>query len=249
MLNILVTNDDGSLAPGILALRDALLAIAKVTVIAPEVDGSGFSSSLSLNVPFRIKQIDKDFYALKGTPADCVHAALSGLLPTQPDIVISGINNSANLGDDIIYSGTVSAAFEGRYLSYPSIALSMASGTQEPLYDTGTQVCLDLIEKLLTHSYRHYGVLNVNIPNIPYQELQGMKITQVGRRGPPQSVQRGVDPRGAVYYWMGARGAAINADDETTDFYAIENRYVSISPLSLNYTDFVHFERMQKLFL
>jgi 5'-nucleotidase len=249
MLNILVTNDDGILAPGILALRDALSAIAKVTVVAPDVDGSGLSSSLSLNVPFRLKQIEKDFYALRGTPTDCVHAVISGLLPIQPDIVISGINNSANLGDDIIYSGTVSAAFEGRHLTYPSIALSMVSGSNQPLYETGTKVCIELLEKLLTQSYRHYGVLNVNIPNIPYQELKGIKITQVGRRGPPQMVQKGVDPRGAEYYWMGARGKALNADDETTDFYAVEHQYVSVSPLSLNYTDFVHFERMQKLFL
>jgi 5'-nucleotidase len=249
MLNILITNDDGILAPGLLVLREALSAIAQVTVIAPEVDGSGFSSSLSLNMPFRVKQVDKDFFALKGTPADCVHAALSGLLPKMPDMVVSGINDSENMGDDIIYSGTVSAAYEGRYLSYPSIALSMVTKGYNPLFETGASVCIDIIEKLLTGSYRHHGVLNINIPNVSYTDLKGFKITEVGRRGPPKPVQKKVDPRGSEYYWMGQKGGALNEDEKTSDFYAVNNGYVSISPLSLSFTDFEHFNRMQKVFL
>ncbi len=248
MLKILITNDDGFLAPGLLALRDALSAIAQVIVIAPEVDGSGFSSSLTLNNPFRLFEIDKNYYALRGTPADCVHAALAGLLSFKPDMVISGINNSPNMGDDIIYSGTVAAAYEGRFLSYPSLALSMVSNDENPNYDTGTQVCIQIIEQLLKKAYRHYGVLNVNIPDVDYHDLKGMRITKVGRRDVPCHVQRGVDPRGREYYWMGARGKPLNADDEQTDFYATHRGYVSISPLSLEFTDHQHFDKMMGLF-
>lgn len=248
MLKILITNDDGFLAPGLLALRDALMAIAQVIVIAPEVDGSGFSSSLTLNNPFRLFEMDKNYYALRGTPADCVHAALAGLLPYKPDMVISGINNSANMGDDIIYSGTVAAAYEGRFLSYPSIALSMVSSCSQPNYETGTHICLDIIQQLLKQAYRHSGVLNVNIPDIPYHELKGIKITKVGKRDMPRNIQRGIDPRGREYFWMGERGKALNAQDEQTDFYATHHNYVSISPLSLEFTDYQHFDKMTELF-
>lgn len=248
MLRILITNDDGFLAPGLLALREALSAMAEVIVIAPEVDGSGFSSSLTLNNPFRIFEIDKNYYALRGTPADCVHAALAGLLAFTPDMVISGINNSANLGDDIIYSGTVAAAYEGRFLTYPSIALSMVSHSTQPHYQTGTQVCIDIIHQLLKQTYRHHGVLNVNIPDIPYEKLKGTRVTKVGRRDVPKNVQRGVDPRGKEYYWMGERGRPMNANDEQTDFYAINHGYVSISPLSIEFTDHQHFQKMAGLF-
>lgn len=248
MLRILITNDDGFLAPGLLALREALSAIAEVIVIAPEVDGSGFSSSLTLNNPFRIFEIDENYYALRGTPADCVHAALAGLLAFTPDMVISGINNSANLGDDIIYSGTVAAAYEGRFLTYPSIALSMASSADKPHYETGTKVCIDIIQQLLKQAYRHHGVINVNVPDIPYEKLKGTRITKVGRRDLPKNVQRGVDPRGKEYYWMGERGRPMNANDEQTDFYAINHGYVSISPLSIEFTDHQHFQKMTGLF-
>jgi 5'-nucleotidase len=249
MLNILITNDDGILAPGILALRDALKTIAHVTVIAPEVDGSGFSSSLSLNNPIRIHELDDNFFALRGTPADCIHLALSGFLSFTPDIVISGINNRSNLGDDIIYSGTVAAAYEGRYLTYPSLALSMVSESKSPNYDTGSQVCIKLIEQMISKSYRHYGVMNVNVPDVPYEKLKGYRITKIGRRGLSQPVQKGFDPRGNEYFWMGARGNPLNAEDEQTDFNAIHQGFVSISPLSLEYTDYEHFDRMKSLFL
>jgi len=249
MLKILVTNDDGFLAPGIITLREALQTIAAVTVIAPEIDGSGFSSSLSLNNPLRVKQLDNDFYVVKGTPADCVHMALSGFLTFVPDLVISGINNRSNLGDDIIYSGTVAAAYEGRGLNYPAIALSMASDSVSPHYDTGAQVCIKLIEQMLSQSYCQQGVLNVNVPDVEYSMLNGVKITIVGKRQAPQPIERGTDPRGNEYLWMGVRGNAANPDDVRTDFYAINNGYVSISPLSLEYTDYNHLDTMQSLFL
>ena len=236
MLNILLSNDDGVLAPGLRVLKEELCKIGRVTVIAPETESSGMSSCLSLNQPLRITQLDKDFYSLRGTPADCVHAALTGLLDFMPDIVVSGINNRSNLGDDIIYSGTFAAAFEGRMLNFPALSISMVSNSSEPIYKTGAQVCIDLIERMHSETFYQSGVLNVNIPDVEYSKLKGMKITHFGRRPLSYPIQHGTDPRGYPYFWLGSRSEVVNLDDPHTDFYATHHGYVSITPVNLNMT-------------
>lgn len=232
MIKILLSNDDGVLAPGLRAIYEGLSKNAQVTVIAPEKESSGMSSSISLLQPLRITQLDKDFYSLNGTPADCVHAALTGLLDFIPDIVISGINNRSNLGDDIIYSGTFAAAFEGRMLSYPALALSMNSQSVTPRYDTGVQVCSHILEKLHAQSFFKSGILNINIPDIPFEDIKGYKITQFGHRPLSHSIVKRVDPRGNQYFWLGARQDPAELDDPHTDFYAVKHGFVSISPFN-----------------
>ena len=248
MLNILLSNDDGVLSPGLLALREKLSEIATVTVIAPETDFSGSSSSITLQNPLRVKQLDTNYYALSGTPADCVHAALSGLISFQPDLVITGINNNANLGDDVIYSGTFSAAYEGRSLNFPSIALSMVSNAIEPNYETGAMVAAYLVEKLMQNAFRYCAVLNVNIPDCDYALLKGYKITRLGKRQASGPIQKGRDPRGNDFFWIGHKGRAQNTDDVSTDFYAVKNGYVSITPVSLNMIDEKMFSALQDIF-
>jgi 5'-nucleotidase len=247
MLKLLISNDDGVLAKGLLVLREKLASIAQITVIAPEVDCSGTSSSLTLGNPLRITELDSHYYALRGTPTDCVHAAISGLLPELPDMVITGINNRSNLGDDIIYSGTFAAAYEGRNLRFPAISLSMVSVSSEPHYETGAQVCIDLIETFLNHPFEHCGVLNVNIPDVPYHALKGIKITHLGRRDSPNPIEEGVDPRGNPYFWLGARGKAMDSNDEFSDFYAVMNGYASVSPVNLDLTCYRTFEKLTQL--
>lgn len=247
MLKILISNDDGVLAKGLLVLREKLAEIAQIIVIAPEIDCSGTSSSLSLGNPLRITELDDNYYALRGTPADCVHAALSGLLPEIPDMVITGINNRSNLGDDIIYSGTFAAAYEGRYLRFPAISLSMVSISAEPHFETGAEVCAQLIKTFFNHRFEHCGVLNVNIPDIPYEKLKGVKITHLGRRTSPNPIEKGIDPRGNPYFWLGARGKAMYPEDESSDFKAVMDGYVSVSPVNLNLTCKSTLEKLQQL--
>lgn len=247
MLKILISNDDGVLAKGLLVLREKLAELAQIIVIAPEVDCSGTSSSLTLGNPLRITELDKNYYALRGTPTDCVHAALSGLLPEIPDMVITGINNRSNLGDDIIYSGTFAAAYEGRYLRFPAIALSMVSISAEPYFETAAKVCADLIKTFINHPFEHSGVLNVNIPDVPYEQIKGIKITTLGRRHPPNPIEKGVDPRGNPYFWLGARGKAMNSEDKSSDFNAIKEGYVSISPVNLDLTCRATLDKLNQL--
>lgn len=248
MLNILLSNDDGVLAPGLILLKDRLKEFANVTVMAPETDSSGASSSLTLSNPIRATQLADGYYSIRGTPADCVHAALSGFLPFIPDIVISGINNRSNLGEDIFYSGTLAAAFEGRYLKYPSLALSMDSSAKEPFFETGVEICVRLIEDLIKHNYHHSGVFNVNIPDIPLVKINGIRLTQVGKRSPSQPIEHDVDPRGGDFFWLGLRGLPHLPLDADSDFAAVRDNFVSVSPISLDLTDMQHFKRMQNLF-
>jgi 5'-nucleotidase len=236
MLNILLSNDDGVLAPGLRILRDELAKIGHVTVIAPETESSGMSSCLSLNQALRITQIEEHFYSLRGTPADCVHAALTGLIDFIPDIVISGINNRSNLGDDIIYSGTFAAAFEGRMLNYPALSISMVSNSSHPRFETGARVCRELVDRIHSETYFKSGVLNVNIPDVEYSRLKGVKITHFGHRPLSHPIQHGIDPRGYPYFWLGSRADVDNLDDPHTDFYATHHGYVSITPVNLNMT-------------
>jgi len=237
MMNILLTNDDGILAPGLLILREHLKAFANVVVIAPETDSSGCGSSISLSSVLRIRQLEKDVFSLRGTPADCVHAALTGLLPAHPDIVISGINNRSNLGDDIIYSGTFGAAYEGRRLKYPALALSMVSSKDEPSYQTAAMVCQKVLEVFHNHSYYQQGVININVPDLVYHDIKGFKITQLGQRPYSNPIIRDKDPRGNSYFWLGARKEPENDLDPCTDFYAVAHHQVSMTPIRLNLGD------------
>ena len=229
MLKILLSNDDGVYAPGLLTLYNTLSSIADVTVIAPDRNRSGASHSLTLNNPVRVKTLDNGFMSVEGTPTDCVHIALTGLLDDAPDIVISGINEGANLSDDVWYSGTIAAAMEGRFLGLPAIAVSLV-GKQCRHYDTAAQVVKNLVEKLMDHPLPNVTLLNVNVPDMKYHQLNGHKITELGRRHCAEPTIKSKDPRDRTIYWIGPAGKAAVAG-KGTDFHAVYNGYVSITPL------------------
>jgi len=233
-VRILVSNDDGYFAPGITLLAEALRQLGEVTVVAPERDRSGASNSLTLDRPLSVRRAPNGFLFVNGTPTDCVHLAVTGLLNELPDMVMSGINLGANMGDDTIYSGTVAAATEGFLLGVPSVALSLASKTAAH-FDTAAGVALDL---LLRHQHAPAGpwLLNVNIPDIPREEVQGYRITRLGRRHKAEDVVRMQSPRGETVYWVGAAGPAADAG-EGTDFHAVESRWVSVTPLQIDLTN------------
>ncbi|PHS71280.1 MAG: 5'/3'-nucleotidase SurE [Cycloclasticus sp.] len=234
-MHILISNDDGYLAPGISILASHLSDVAKVTVVAPDRNRSAASNSLTLQMPLRVEKMDNGFYSVDGTPTDCVHLATTGLLKEDPDIVFSGINNGENMGDDVLYSGTVAAATEGRFMGLPSIALSMTSG-QPQHYETGAYVAVQLLQRLLNSPLASETILNVNIPDIPIAELKGFKATRLGQRHRSEPVIEGRDPRNNKIYWVGPPGGQQDAG-EGTDFYAVEHQYVSITPLQIDLTN------------
>ena len=237
-MRVLVSNDDGVDAPGIQILAQRLSMMGEVTVVAPDRDRSGASNSLTLDQPIRVKKLDDHRYRVSGTPTDCVHLALSGLLDHEPDIVVSGINNSANLGDDVIYSGTVSAAMEGRFLGLPAIAVSLVSsdhlGTH---YHSAAQAALSIMQRLLVDPLPADTILNVNVPDRPWAELRGFAVTRLGRRhrSAPCLPQR--DPRGHAMYWIGPAGEAED-DGPGTDFNAVRDGFISITPIHVDLTRF-----------
>ncbi|HYR00348.1 MAG TPA: 5'/3'-nucleotidase SurE [Casimicrobiaceae bacterium] len=233
-MRILLSNDDGYFAPGIEHLAAALAPHAEITVVAPERDRSGASNSLTLDRPLTVRTAPNGFRFVNGTPTDCVHLAVTGLLDALPDMVISGINLGPNMGDDTIYSGTVAAATEGYLLGIPSIAISLASKAAAH-FDTAAAVALDLLQR---HRRRPLGgwLLNVNVPDVPRRELAGYKITRLGRRHKAENVIKTRSPRGETVYWVGAAGAAADAG-EGTDFQAVEQRFVSITPLQIDLTN------------
>lgn len=233
-MKILISNDDGYQAPGIECLHRYLKTIAEVTVVAPERDRSGASNSLTLDMPIRTRNAHNGFIRVEGTPTDCVHLAITGLLQDEPDIVISGINAGANLGDDVLYSGTVAAAMEGRFLGLPSIAVSMVSH-QPQYYDTAARVVLELIDKLEDHPLPADTMLNVNVPDVPWEFLAGMEATRLGHRHKSEPVISDTDPRGRPIYWVGPAGAEQDAGPGT-DFHAVKNNRVSITPLHIDLT-------------
>ena len=243
-MKILVSNDDGYFAPGLNILVDNLKKIAEVVVVAPDKNKSGSSSSLSLNKGITVNKINPMLYSVGGTPTDCVHIALTGLIPFKPDMVISGINDGANMGDDTIYSGTVGAAMEGFLLGIPSIAVSM--GSSEPKhFDTAAKVILDLIEKHSRYPHKNVTLLNVNVPDVPYSEIKGLEITRLGKRhgAQPAIIRTGVD--GEALYWVGAVGEP-NDGGPGTDFFALINNYVSISPIQSDLTNHKEIEPIKK---
>jgi 5'-nucleotidase len=237
-MKILVSNDDGYNAPGIVCLAHALATLPTVTqviVVAPDRNRSGASNSLTLEMPLRIKQQGTDWISVNGTPTDCVHVALTGLLQDTPDIVISGINEGANLGDDVLYSGTVAAAMEGRFLGLPAIAVSLAGTYPVRHYDTAAKVVLNLLQRLKAEALPVNTILNVNVPDVPWEELHGTVATRLGHRHKAEAVIKNTDPRGETIYWLGPPGKA-HDDGPDTDFYAIAHKYVSVTPLHVDLT-------------
>lgn len=233
-MRILISNDDGFRAPGISALSSALSEMADTTVVAPDRDRSGASHSLTLDRPLTVTLAENGFYAVNGTPTDCVHLAITGLLTEEPDMVVSGINNGANLGDDVLYSGTVAAAMEGRFLGLPTIAVSLTSH-QPQHFDTASRVARQLVKQLSSEPLDANTILNVNIPDLPWQALAGFRATRLGHRHKAEPVIRQRDPRGRDIYWVGPAGAEQDAGPGT-DFHAVSEGYVSITPLQVDLT-------------
>lgn len=238
-MHILISNDDGVHAPGLAKLAEYLSQLAKITVVAPDRDKSAASNSLSLDSPLRVTPQSNGFYAVNGTPTDSVHIAITGWLEKNPDMIISGINAGANLGDDVLYSGTVAAAMEGRFLGFPAMAVSLVnnSGKECVHYDVAAQVAKSLLMKLLSDPLPKDTILNVNVPDLPLSEIQGIKITRLGHRHLAEDVISGYDPRGNRIYWIGPAGPEQDAG-EGTDFHAINQGFVSITPIKTDLTDY-----------
>ena len=235
-MRILISNDDGYFAPGLACLAKHLSAIAEVTVVAPERDRSGASNSLTLNRPLSLRRAASGFHYVDGTPTDCVHMAVTGMLDVQPDIVVSGINAGANMGDDTIYSGTVAAATEGFLLGVPAIAISMSKHDPEH-FDTAGRVAVELVQRFMQDAKPNPWLLNVNVPDIPYEQLQGTEVTRLGKRHKAEPVIKASNPHGQPIYWIGPAGKAQDAG-EGTDFNAINNNRVSITPLQIDLTQY-----------
>lgn len=233
-MKILLSNDDGYQAPGLACLARHLSGSAAVTVVAPERDRSGASNSLTLDRPMRVHRADNGFYRVDGTPTDCVHIALTGMLDEEPDMVVSGINAGANLGDDVLYSGTVAAAMEGRFLGLPAIAVSMNSHAPNH-FDTGGRVAAALVAQLQVNPLPADTILNVNVPDVAWEELAGFEATRLGHRHKAEPVVRSQDPRGRTIYWVGPAGAEQDAGPGT-DFYAVNHQRVSVTPIQVDLT-------------
>lgn len=241
-MRILISNDDGVHAPGLMKLAEALSALAEVVVVAPDRDRSAASNSLTLDAPLRVTESPNGFFAVNGTPTDSVHIAITGYLSENPDMIVTGINAGANLGDDVLYSGTVSAAMEGRFMGYPAIAFSLVKAHQTNpeighYYDTAATIATLLIKKLMQDPLPKDTILNVNVPDKPLSEIKGFKITRLGHRHIAEKMLASQDPRGNTIYWIGPAGREQDAG-EGTDFYAINQGYVSITPLKTDLTDY-----------
>lgn len=235
-MRILISNDDGYFAPGLAILASHLSQIADVVVVAPERDRSGASNSLTLDRPLKLRRAANGFYYVNGTPTDCVHLAVTGMLDHQPDIVVSGINAGANMGDDTIYSGTVAAATEGYLLGIPAIALSLV-GKELLHYETAAKVATELVQRFSQQTHKQPWLLNVNVPDVPYVQLQGMVVTRLGKRHKAEPVIKALNPHGETVYWVGAAGKAQDAG-EGTDFHALAAQRVSLTPLQIDLTQY-----------
>jgi 5'-nucleotidase len=235
-MHVLVSNDDGVDAPGIHALARSLTAVGEVTVVAPDRDRSGASNSLTLDQPIRVTRLDNGFYRVAGTPTDCVHLALAGLLEYEPNIVVSGINNSANLGDDVLYSGTVAAAMEGRFLGLPAIAVSLASRDHKAEnFQSAARAALAIVQKLLVDPLPADTILNVNVPDRPWEEILGFEVTRLGHRHRSEKCIAETDPRGRPIWWIGPPGPEQDAGTGT-DFHAVRSGFISITPIQVDLT-------------
>jgi 5'-nucleotidase len=243
-MRILLSNDDGYYAPPIALLAEMLAPLAEVTVVAPERDRSGASNSLTLDRPLTVRRAHSGFFYVNGTPTDCVHVALTGLLPEPPDLVVSGINDGANMGEDTLYSGTVAAATEGYLLGVPSIAVSLAMQGRENFAAAG-RVTVELIERFRSSPLAGPWLLNVNVPDVDYAALRGVQVTRLGRRHKAEPVTKMTSPRGETVYWVGAVGAAQDAG-EGTDFHAVATNRVSVTPLQVDLTRVAQLEALRE---
>ncbi|MDR3504589.1 MAG: 5'/3'-nucleotidase SurE [Legionella sp.] len=241
-MKVLISNDDGVHAEGITILAKELSTFVDIDVVAPDRNRSGASNSLSLSRPLKVKQLENGYYSVEGTPTDCVHLALTGFLSPVFDMVVSGINDGANLGDDVLYSGTVAAAMEGRYLGLPAIAISMVGDTIKH-YETGAYITKQLVSKLSTHSLPSQTILNVNVPDLPIDQIKGLQVTRLGTRHGAQPLVKDQDPRGRPIYWIGLPGEAADCGPGT-DFCAVKDGYVSITPLHLDMTNYKMFDQL-----
>lgn len=233
-MRILLSNDDGYRALGLSCLAEALSAIGEIHVVAPERDRSGASNSLTLDYPLRARRAENGFVFVDGTPTDCVHLAVTGLLEDEPDIVISGINSGANLGDDVIYSGTVAAAMEGRFLGLPAIAVSLVLGKDEH-FETAASVVKMLLERMPSNPLPADTILNINVPDLPMSKVTGIEVTRLGHRHKAEPVVRTLDPRGQPVYWVGSPGGEQDAGPGT-DFHAVRCGRISVTPLQVDLT-------------
>ncbi len=235
-MRILISNDDGYMAPGIQKLAQVLEKLGEITVVAPDRNRSGASNSLTLENPLRLNKLENGVYRVEGTPTDCVHLAITGLLEQEPDMVVSGINAGANLGDDVLYSGTVAAAMEGRFLGLPAIAISLASHTPTH-YETAAWVAEKLVRRLQRSLLPANTILNVNVPDRPIDAITGFETTRLGHRHKAEPVIKEVDPRGREMYWVGPAGEEQDAGPGT-DFYAIRQGAISVTPLQIDLTQY-----------
>jgi 5'-nucleotidase len=236
-MRVLVSNDDGVDAPGIRHLAEALRQAGhEVTVVAPDRDRSGASNSLTLDQPLRAKPLGNEVYSVAGTPTDCVHLALAGMMASDPDIVLSGINNTANLGDDVIYSGTVAAAMEGRCLGLPAIAMSLATADHNALhFETAARAAVEITKRLVSDPLPADTILNVNVPDLPWHAVKGFEVTRLGHRHRAEPCIRQEDPRGRPIWWIGPPGPAQDAGPGT-DFHAVRTGFISITPIHVDLT-------------
>lgn len=242
-MRILLSNDDGYFAPGLAVLADTLSSFATITVVAPERDRSGASNSLTLDRPLMVRRASNGFFYVNGTPTDCVHLAVTGLLDQLPDVVISGINHGANMGDDTVYSGTVAAATEGFLLGIPSLAVSLAANGGDH-YETAARVAAEMVKRFEQRPLAQPALLNINVPDVLYDQLRGTEVTRLGRRHKAEPVVKSITPRGETVYWVGAAGGAQDAG-AGTDFNAVTRTLVSVTPLQIDLTHFSQFQNIK----
>jgi len=244
-MRILLSNDDGYQAPGLICLAKALAKVAEITVVAPDRNRSGASNSLTLDSPIRAYKADNGFMFVDGTPTDCVHLAITGLLEKEPDMVIAGINAGSNMGDDTLYSGTVAAAMEGRFLGLPAIAISLVGNPEQAFqyFETAARVAASLVERLQHDPLPVDTILNVNVPDMPWDSLEGFEATRLGRRHKSEPVVKMVDPRGNDIYWVGPVGGEQDAGPGT-DFHAVRHNRVSLTPLNVDLTRYTAIEQV-----
>ncbi|WP_205859142.1 5'/3'-nucleotidase SurE [Pleionea sediminis] len=242
MVKILLSNDDGYFAPGLICLYQYLAEEHDVTVVAPDRNCSGASNSLTLEVPIRVSQTENGFYSVRGTPSDCVHLGTYHVIDGTPDIVVAGINAGGNLGDDVLYSGTVAAAMEGRSLGMPAIAVSLLGGEYKH-YETAAHVTRRVIKRLIENPLPIDKILNINVPDVPLENLAGYQLTRLGSRHRADTIVPAKDPKGRTVYWIGPTPGAQD-EAEGTDFYAVEHGFVSITPITVDLTASDCFEQV-----
>lgn len=244
-MRVLVSNDDGVDAPGIRILAEGLRnAGHEVLIVAPDRDRSGASNSLTLDAPVRVVQQDETSWRVYGTPTDCVHVAITGMLEVEPDIVVSGINNTANLGDDVIYSGTVAAAMEGRFLGLPAVAMSLATADHKGVhYETAARAAVEIVARLAADPLPADTILNVNVPDLAWEDVAGFEVTRLGNRHRAEPCIPQQDPRGRNWWWIGPAGPELDSG-AGTDFHAVRNGHISITPIHVDLTRYQALEQV-----